>query len=56
VRPQGEELWVEVTLPKKGPPRQFRLGVKKREKARAAGSALTRRALDAASRETYTAI
>ena len=29
VRPQGEELWVEVTLPKKGPPRPIRLGVKK---------------------------
>jgi hypothetical protein len=28
-RPQGEELWVEVTLPKKGPPRPIRLGVKK---------------------------
>ena len=25
----GEELWVEVTLPKKGPPRPIRLGVKK---------------------------
>ena len=29
VRPQGEELWVEVTVPKKGPPRPIRLGVKK---------------------------
>lgn len=28
-RPQGEELWVEVTVPKKGPPRPIRLGVKK---------------------------
>jgi len=28
-REQGEELWVEVTLPKKGPPRPLRLGVKK---------------------------
>ena len=28
-RPQDEELWVEVTLPKKGPPRPIRLGVKK---------------------------
>lgn len=28
-RPAGEELWVEVTLPKKGPPRPIRLGVKK---------------------------
>jgi hypothetical protein len=25
----GEELWVEVTIPKKGPPRPIRLGVKK---------------------------
>ncbi len=28
-RATGEELWVEVTLPKKGPPRPIRLGVKK---------------------------
>ena len=28
-RPGGEELWVEVTLPRKGPPRPIRLGVKK---------------------------
>jgi len=28
-RPQGEELWVEVTIPKKGPPSPIRLGVKK---------------------------
>ncbi len=28
-RAQGEELWVEVTLPKKGPPRPIRLAVKK---------------------------
>lgn len=28
-RPAGEELWVEVTVPKKGPPRPIRLGVKK---------------------------
>lgn len=28
-RPPGEELWVEVTVPKKGPPRPIRLGVKK---------------------------
>ncbi len=27
--PAGEELWVEVTIPKKGPPRPIRLGVKK---------------------------
>ena len=25
----GEELWVEVTVPEKGPPRPIRLGVKK---------------------------
>ena len=29
VRPGGEELWVEVTMPKKGPPRPIRLGVMK---------------------------
>ena len=28
-RPQGEELWVEVTVPPKGSPRPIRLGVKK---------------------------
>lgn len=28
-RPAGEQLWVEVTVPKKGPPRPIRLGVKK---------------------------
>jgi uncharacterized membrane-anchored protein len=28
-RAAGEELWVEVTLPKKGSPRPIRLGVKK---------------------------
>lgn len=28
-RPPGEELWVEVTLPRKGPPRPIRLGVSK---------------------------
>lgn len=27
--PAGEDLWVEVTLPRKGPPRPIRLGVKK---------------------------
>lgn len=26
---RGEELWVEVTVPKKGPPRPIRLGIKK---------------------------
>ena len=29
VRAPGEELWVEVTLPRKGAPRPIRLGVKK---------------------------
>jgi hypothetical protein len=29
VRPAGEELWVEVTLPRRGPPRPIQLGVKK---------------------------
>jgi hypothetical protein len=28
-RQEDEELWVEVTIPKKGPPRPIRLGVKK---------------------------
>ncbi len=28
IRPQGEELWVEVTVPNKGPPRPIRLGLK----------------------------
>jgi hypothetical protein len=28
-RPAGEELWAEVTLPRSGPPRPIRLGVKK---------------------------
>ncbi len=28
-RPAGEELWVEVTLPRRGGPRPIRLGVKK---------------------------
>jgi hypothetical protein len=28
-RPAGETLWVEVTVPPKGPPRPVRLGVKK---------------------------
>jgi len=28
-RQPGEELWVEVTVPKAGPPRPIRLGVKK---------------------------
>ena len=27
-RQEGENLWVEVTIPKKGPPRPIRLGVK----------------------------
>ena len=25
----GEELWVEVTIPKKGPPRPIRVGIKR---------------------------
>ena len=29
IRAPGEELWVELTLPKAGPPRPIRLGVKK---------------------------
>jgi hypothetical protein len=29
IRAAGEELWVEVTLPHRGPPRPIRLGVKK---------------------------
>lgn len=28
-RPTGEELWVEVTIPRRGAPRPIRLGVKK---------------------------
>ena len=28
-RPSGETLWVEVTVPRKGPPRPIRLGVRK---------------------------
>jgi len=28
-RPAGEELWVEVSVPRKGPPRPIRLGVRK---------------------------
>jgi hypothetical protein len=28
-RPAGEELWIEATIPRKGPPRPIRLGVKK---------------------------
>jgi hypothetical protein len=29
IRPAGEELWAEVTLPRRGPPRPIRLGVMK---------------------------
>jgi hypothetical protein len=29
LRPPGEELWVEVTIPRHGPPRPIRLAVKK---------------------------
>jgi len=28
-RPPGEQLWVETTIPKRGPPRPIRLGVRK---------------------------
>ena len=28
-RPDGEELWAEVTLPRRGPPRPIRLGIKR---------------------------
>jgi len=28
-RPAGEELWVEVSVPRRGPPRPIRLGVRK---------------------------
>ncbi|HEY4359350.1 MAG TPA: hypothetical protein VGN17_00175 [Bryobacteraceae bacterium] len=28
-RPEGEELWAEVSIPKRGPPRPVRLGVKR---------------------------
>ena len=29
IRPAGEELWAEVTMPRKGAPRPIRLGVKR---------------------------
>jgi len=29
IRPAGEELWAEVTIPRRGPPRPIRLGVMK---------------------------
>jgi hypothetical protein len=29
IRPEGEQLWVEVTIPRKGPPRPIQLGVTK---------------------------
>ena len=29
IRASGEELWVEVTLPRRGPPRPIRLGVRR---------------------------
>ena len=29
IRPDGEQLWVEVTIPRTGPPRPIQLGVKK---------------------------
>jgi hypothetical protein len=28
-RNRGEELWIEATVPRKGPPRPVRLGIKK---------------------------
>jgi hypothetical protein len=31
LRPSGEDLWVEVTIPRKGLPRPIRLGVKKND-------------------------
>jgi hypothetical protein len=31
VRRAGEELWVEVTVPKRGPPRPIQLAVKRGE-------------------------
>jgi hypothetical protein len=29
LRTRGEELWIEATIPRKGPPRPIRLGIKK---------------------------
>ena len=29
IRPSGEELWAEVTVPRRGPPRPIRLGVRR---------------------------
>ena len=29
IRPSGEQLWAEVTLPRRGPPRPIRLGIMK---------------------------
>lgn len=29
LRPPGEELWVQVTVPRQGPPRPIRLGIRK---------------------------
>jgi hypothetical protein len=29
LRNRGEELWIEATIPRKGPPRPIRLGVRK---------------------------
>jgi hypothetical protein len=31
IRREGEELWAEVTIPRRGPPRPIRLGVKRRD-------------------------
>jgi hypothetical protein len=35
LRPAGEELWVEVTIPASGPPRPIRLGVMREGRVRA---------------------
>jgi hypothetical protein len=29
LRNRGEQLWIEATIPRKGPPRPIRLGIKK---------------------------
>jgi hypothetical protein len=35
IRPAGEELWAEVTIPSSGPPRPIRLGVRRGGELRA---------------------
>lgn len=42
-RPEGEKLWVEVTVPPKGPPRPLRLGVKKEGDAEVTPLAIERK-------------